>query len=78
VLWTVANVVKPQRLCSTLAAPTSRFRVLHVVLRCVASKDKVTIFGGFVGKAGFVQRFVARFAVLNVSEPPAVRRGILF
>jgi len=42
------------------------------------SEDKVAIFGRFVaGEAGFVQRLVARFAVLKVTEPPSARRGVL-
>jgi hypothetical protein len=41
-------------------------------LRCVMGEDKVAGFGRFVaGKAGFVQRLVARLAVLKVTESPA-------
>ena len=48
-------------------------------LRCVMGEDKVAISGRFVaGEAGFVQRFVARLAILKVTEPPAAGRGVLF
>ena len=42
------------------------------------SKDKVGRFGLLVaGEAAFHKRRVARFAVLEVSEPPAAGCGVL-
>jgi hypothetical protein len=39
-------------------------------------KNEVAIFGRLVAReAGFVQRFVARFAVLEIAESPAAGRG---
>src|SRR6266852_488935 len=47
-------------------------------LRCVTGEDKVTSFGLIVTReASFHQSLVARFAVFEVSEPPASRRGVL-
>src|SRR6266849_5640872 len=47
--------------------------------RCVTCEDKVASFGLVVaGEAGIHKRLVARFAVFEVSEPPAARRGVLF
>jgi hypothetical protein len=47
--------------------------------RRVTREDEVAIFGSLVaGEAGFVQRLVARFAVLEVGESPAASRGVLF
>ena len=38
----------------------------------VTGKDEIAIFGRQVaGKAGFVERLVARFAVLEVGKSPA-------
>src|SRR5262245_52866699 len=46
---------------------------------CVTGEDKVTRFDLIVaGKAGFHEGLVARFAVLEVSETPTARRGVLF
>jgi len=37
-----------------------------VTLRCVTGENKVAFFGGFAaGKAGFVEGFVGRFAVVD-------------
>src|SRR5271163_884884 len=48
------------------------------VSRCVMGEDKVAIFGGLVaGIAGFVHRLAGRLAVLEISESPAARRGVL-
>jgi hypothetical protein len=42
-------------------------------------EDEVVILGELVaGKAPFVRRLVGRFAILEVSESPAARRGVLF
>ena len=46
--------------------------------RRITSKDKVARFGLLVaGEAAFHKRRVARFAVLEVSEPPAAGCGVL-
>src|SRR5215831_11404343 len=46
---------------------------------CVTGEDKVARFDLIVaGKAGFHECLVARFAVLEVSETPTARCGILF
>jgi hypothetical protein len=46
--------------------------------RRVTGEDEVAIFGRLVaGEASFVQRLVARFAVLEVGKSPAVSRGVL-
>ena len=48
-------------------------------LRRVTGEDKVASFGLLVaGKAGFHERLVGRFAVVEVSESPAARRGVFF
>ena len=42
-------------------------------------EDKVPGFDRLVtGVAGFEQRLVGRFAILELSEPPAARRGVFF
>ena len=47
--------------------------------RCVVSENVVLSFGRLVtGEAGFVQCLVARFSILEVSEPPPARRGVFF
>jgi len=47
-------------------------------LRCVAGEDKVPSFDGSVtGEAGFVHNLVGRFAIIELSEPPATCRGVL-
>src|SRR5271165_5119721 len=47
--------------------------------RCIMSEDKVASFDRLVaGKAGFEQRRVRRFAVFELSKPPATGRGIFF
>jgi hypothetical protein len=47
--------------------------------RCVACGDEIAGFGGLVaGETGLVQGPVAGFSVLEVSEPPAARRGVFF
>ena len=49
------------------------------VLRCVTGEDKVACFGRLVaGKAGLVQRLVARLSVLKVSESPAAVAAYFF
>jgi hypothetical protein len=49
------------------------------VLRHITREDEVAIFGRQVaGVAGFVQCLVASFAVREVGESPAARRGVLF
>src|SRR5262252_4619864 len=46
---------------------------------CVTREDKVARFDLIVaGKAGFHERLVARFAVLEVSGTPTARCGVLF
>ena len=46
--------------------------------RCITSKDKVAPFGLFVaGEAAFHKRRVPRFAVREVTEPPAAGCGVL-
>ena len=46
---------------------------------CVTGEDKVARFDLIVaGEAGFHERLVARFAVLEVSETPTARCGVLF
>ena len=46
--------------------------------RRIASEDVVAIFRRLVaGEASFVQRLVARFAVLEVGKSPAASRGVL-
>src|SRR5262249_41061430 len=46
---------------------------------CVTGEDKVARFDLIVaGEAGFHERFVARFAVLEVSKTPTARCGVLF
>jgi hypothetical protein len=41
--------------------------------------DEVASFDGLVaGKAGFMHPLVGRFAVFELSEPPASRRGVFF
>jgi hypothetical protein len=48
---------------------------MRVQLR-VMRKNEVAIFGRLVAReACFVQRFVARFAVLEIAESPAAGRG---
>jgi len=43
------------------------------------SKDKVLSFSRLVaGKAGFYHRLPDRFTVVELSKPPASRRGIFF
>ena len=45
----------------------------------VVSEDKIAVLGRLVaGEARFVQRLIARFAILQVGESPAARRGVLF
>src|SRR6516225_1205783 len=45
---------------------------------CVTGEDKVARFGLIVaGEAGFHERSVGRFAVLEVSETPTASRGVL-
>ena len=45
---------------------------------CVVSENVVAVFGRLVtGEASFVQRLVARFAVLEVGKSPAASRGVL-
>ena len=40
-------------------------------------EDKVASFDTFVaGQAGFVRRLVSRFAVVELSKPPAAHRGV--
>src|SRR6516165_4659184 len=47
-------------------------------LLCVTGEDKVARFGLIVaGEAGFHERSVGRFAVLEVSETPTASRGVL-
>ena len=47
--------------------------------RRITGEDEVAIFGRQVaGEAGFVQRFIARLAVLEVGVSPAAGRGVLF
>ena len=63
----------------TLEAPSSVPWIRKRVSRRVMSEDEVAVFGRFVAReAGFVQRLVTRFAVLEVTESPASRRGVLF
>jgi hypothetical protein len=51
---------------------------LFFASRCISSKDKVARFGLLVaGEAAFYKRRVARFAVCEVSEPPAAGCGVL-
>jgi hypothetical protein len=46
------------------------FLLRFTKLGCVARKDVIAIFRGYVAReAGFVQRLVARLPVLEVSEP---------
>jgi hypothetical protein len=46
---------------------------------CVPGEDKVARFDLIVAEeAGLHQRLVARFAVLEVSEAPTARCGVLF
>src|SRR6266852_8137307 len=46
---------------------------------CVTGEDKVARFDLIVaGEAGFHERLVARFTVLEVSEAPTARCGVLF
>ena len=47
------------------------------VSTCVTGEDVVAIFSGLVaGEAGSVHRLAGGFAVLEISEPPATRRGV--
>src|SRR5690348_12217959 len=47
--------------------------------RCVTGEDKVASFALIVAReAGIHQRLIARLAVLEVSERPAARVGVLF
>ena len=62
-----------------LARLSDSFLLEFSASRCVTSKDKVGRFGLLVaGEAGFHKRRVARFAVLEVTEPPAAGCGVLF
>jgi hypothetical protein len=46
---------------------------------CVTGEDKVARFDLIVaGEAGFHERLVARFTILEVSETPTARCGVLF
>ena len=53
-----------------------RDRVCHS--RRIMGEDEVAgFFLRVTGKAGFHKRLVAKFAVFEVTEPPAARRGVL-
>jgi hypothetical protein len=50
-----------------------------VFLLCVTGEDEVARFDLIVaGEAGLHERLVARFAILEVSETPTARCGVLF
>jgi len=47
--------------------------------RRVTREHEIAILSRLVaGEARFVQRLIARFAILEVGESPAARRGVLF
>jgi hypothetical protein len=68
----------------TIPAPRSSSRAYSFLLqlsasRCIVSKNKVGRFNLLVtGEAAFHKRRVARFAVCEVTEPPAAGRRVLF
>src|SRR5262249_2726406 len=56
-----------------------RHPVTLSVSRGVTVEDKVASFDDLVaGRAGVVHRLVGGFTVVELSEPPAVGRGVLF
>jgi hypothetical protein len=66
-----------QQSCSISA--TTHAACFSSGLRCVVSENVVMSFGRHVAsEAGLMQCFVARFAVLEVTESPAARRRVLF
>src|SRR5258708_35909239 len=66
-----------QQSCSISA--TTHAACFSSGLRCVVSENVVMSFGRHVAsEAGLMQCFVARFAVLEVTESPAARSSVLF
>jgi hypothetical protein len=53
-------------------------RVGEKLLRCVLSENKVPRSARVARETGFHERLIARLAVLEMTEPPASRRGVLF
>jgi hypothetical protein len=79
-----AVVVRPEAEIRGLSTSAlDRDRLLAIKQRwfslCVTGEDKVARFDLIVaGEAGFHERLVGRFAVLEVSEAPTARCGVLF
>src|SRR5499427_10099143 len=75
-VWPLLGDEKRKRPNVSATAAVTRSAVsgfmVSLQLRCVTGEDKVAIFGGLVaGKAGFVHSLIFRFAVGELSEPPA-------
>jgi hypothetical protein len=74
----------PVKKLRLLAGPANRSCVRLLLSErwfslCVTGEDKVARFDLIVaGEAGFHERLVARFAILEVSEAPTARCGVLF